>query len=309
MTTLKIGVSDFPFDRDRYFKDFGVVEVRQGLFSPPNDKTLRRWSRQAPEGFEHVWTAWQWFTHDSRAIRTGQAIELLEGEKLENFGLFRDTPECRRAWSMVSASAQALKASILLLETPASFTPSPTHKDRLRAWAKDWGNIPEGMKVAWFPYGFWQREEAIELATELGFILAVDPFLEPDEPLPPGPVGYFKLNGRVGIGNSYTADDLERLHELAALYDTLYLIFRTETGIKDARQMKRVAAQLGDPALLADFADDEDDDLDDEDNDFEGDEGDFEGDEDEDGDDFDDEDEDEDDADDEPPPPAPKRKR
>jgi uncharacterized protein YecE (DUF72 family) len=276
MTTLKIGISNYPFDRERYLKDFSVVELRYGLNSPPSNKALRRWARQAPAGFEHLWVAWQWFTHDHRSIRGGALPALLEGERVENFGLFKDTPECRRAWASTLEGALAVQASVILLETPTSFTPSTANKDRFKAWAQGWSGRPAGLPIAWFPSGFWQREEAIELASDLGIILAVDPFLEPNEPLPPGPIGYFKLNGRVGLGNSYTADDLERLHLLAAAYDTLYAVFRTETSTKDARQLQRLAAELGDPALLlADGAGyDLDDDFDDLDDDDAGDDGD-----------------------------------
>jgi uncharacterized protein YecE (DUF72 family) len=286
MTTFKIGVSNYPFDRERYLKDFSVVELRQGLISPPSNKALRRWARQAPPGFQHVWVAWQWFTHDHRSIRGGKTSPLLEGERLDNFGLFRDTPESRRAWASVLESALSVQASAIVLETPTSFTPSSTHKDRFKDWAQGWSERPADLSIVWYPSGFWQREEAIELALDLNLILAVDPFLEPNEPLPPGPIGYFKLNGRVGLGNSYTSDDLERLHELAALYETLYTIFRTDSATRDARQLQRLVSDLGDPSLL--FSDDDDDsygedDLDDDldDADFDGDDDDLDGDDDE----------------------------
>ena len=108
MTTFKIGICDYPYDRERYHSAFPLVEHRVGLVSPPKPRVLRRWARQAPAGFEHVWVASQHFTHDVRSIRTGRPMELEEGEAIERRGLFQDTPENHRAWQQVLSCIEAV---------------------------------------------------------------------------------------------------------------------------------------------------------------------------------------------------------
>ena len=272
MTTFKIGISNYPYDRERYYAEFPVVELRQaGLLALHRDKTLRKWTAAAPTSFEQIWVAQRHFTHDAKSIRGGKPIELPEGERRGALGLFQDTPENRRLWNSISRSAKAAGATHVLLETPTSLAPSPQNKARLRAFAEDWGALEEsGLKIIWDPSGFWQREETIELALELGFILAVDPFVDLDEPMPPGPVGYLRLAGARGLGQEHSRDDLELLIELAGMYQEAYVIFRTNNALHTATRFRKsvealAALTLNDPLYDDDLLDDDDDLLDDDD--------------------------------------------
>src|SRR5246127_630504 len=49
--TLTIGCAGFPVPATRYFKEFLFVEVQDTHVTQPGAGTIRRWKREAPEGF------------------------------------------------------------------------------------------------------------------------------------------------------------------------------------------------------------------------------------------------------------------
>ena len=65
--TIKIGCCGFPTSRDKYYKDFKVVEADRRPGDPPiltSDATKARtelgWMPELPELEKIVATAWQW---------------------------------------------------------------------------------------------------------------------------------------------------------------------------------------------------------------------------------------------------------
>lgn len=245
MTAIKIGISGYPYDRDRYRASFATVELGVGRLSPPTPRTLRRWQREAEDtrpDFEHTWVAWHSFTHLHAEMRAGRPLDLDDGESAGARGHFQDTPENRRVWAEVRAQAEAAGARVMVLETPASFTPSRPNVERVRAFG-EWSALPDGMRIAWDPSGFWDREELLALCTELEWSLVIDPLLEPDEPMPPteAPL-YLRMRGTQGLGGNYGDYDLERLAEFVESYERAWVIFGNEQALRDAT---RCAELLG----------------------------------------------------------------
>src|SRR4028119_1933924 len=48
---ITVGCAGFPVPATRYFKEFLFVEVQETHVAPPGSGTVRRWRREAPEGF------------------------------------------------------------------------------------------------------------------------------------------------------------------------------------------------------------------------------------------------------------------
>ncbi len=247
MTSFVIGIADYPRDHRQVHELLSLVELRVGHFAPPTERVLRRWAREAAESgreIAHVWVAWQGFTHLAREIRKGLGVELAPGETAAHLGHFADTAENRRVWAEVVEQAQAAGAGMIMLETPASFTPSAANRARLENFVRSWSSLPEGMRLAWHPAGFWEREVTIEIADACGLLLVVDPLVDETEPMPTGPKAYFQMLGRHGLMDSYSDDDLEALVERAEGYEQVYVSFRTHDAVRDASRLVALVASL-----------------------------------------------------------------
>ena len=48
---ITVGCAGFPVPATRYFKEFTFVEVQETHLSLPGRGTIRRWRREAPDGF------------------------------------------------------------------------------------------------------------------------------------------------------------------------------------------------------------------------------------------------------------------
>ena len=278
MTQLYIGCSDLPHERRVFYQNATAIEYRVGLFSPPKARVLKEWANAAAEAkspMKSIWVAWQAFTHRPGDIRKGFGAKLLPGESASNFGYFMKTAENMRLWNHIKEQAQNVGASRILLETPANFTPSQVNRRAMEVFAKEWAQLDEGTRLIWHPAGFWEREDAAQVAKDLGMILAIDPLVDERETLPDGSEAYFQMLGRHGLMDNYSDDDLELILDATAHYDSASVIFRTCDSLGDAKRLIKLSETYEPTDDFGDFDDDDfdDDDFDnDEDEDFDEDE-------------------------------------
>ncbi len=274
---LYIGCSDLPLDRKSFYKKATAVEYRVGLFTPPKARVLKDWAEamKACKGpSRSVWVAWQAFTHRPADIHKGGSLKLLPGEDAVNLGHFQRTAENIRVWTHIKEQAINVGASRILLETSASFTPSTVNKAAITAFAKEWAELPEDMRLIWHPAGFWTREETAEICKECGMILAIDPLVDEKEALPDDTEAYFQMLGRHGLLDSYSDDDLERILDAASCYEEATIVFRTRDSLGDAERLAKLS-KVYEPSFdrFAELTDDFDEDEDfDDDEDFDEDE-------------------------------------
>lgn len=262
---LYCGCSDIPRDRRGFYRDANAVEYRVGQFAPPKARVLKGWAEEAAAAaspMRAVWVAWQAFTHRPADIHKGYGAKLLEGEQAANLGHFQRTAENLRIWTRIREQAVNVGASRILLETSANFTPSDANKRALTAFAREWAELPDGMRLVWHAAGFWEREEIAALCADLGIVPAIDPLVDEREPLPDLPEIYFQMLGRHGLMDTYSDDDLECILNAAAHFDDVTVIFRTCDSLGDARRLRKIAQTY---VPTDDFAFDSDDYDDDED--------------------------------------------
>ena len=274
MTDIFCGCSDLPHDRKAFYKNASAIEYRVGLFSPPKARVLKDWAAAAaesPNDMRSIWVAWQAFTHRPADIKKGFGLKLLPGESAANLGHFLKSAENLRVWTRIKEQAQNVGASRILLETSANFTPSDSNKRALECFVKEWAELPENMRLIWHPAGFWERDEAAEIAQSLGMILAIDPLVDEREDLPDASEAYFQMLGRHGLLDSYSDDDLERILDMTARFDDVTIVFRTCDSLGDARRLLKLSKtyvpnadfEFDDEFDDEDELDDEDDDMDD----------------------------------------------
>ncbi|MFQ6095822.1 MAG: DUF72 domain-containing protein, partial [Candidatus Bathyarchaeia archaeon] len=135
--TIKVGCCGYPVSMKRYREVFQVVELNNTFYRYPKDSTVEKWRRESPDQFEFTVKAHQEISHKYR-LKLDLAAEAFE----------RMRKICRM-----------LRARILLIQTPRSFTP-----DSLGDAIQFFKNVErEGLTLIWETRGEkWEKTEVCE---------------------------------------------------------------------------------------------------------------------------------------------------
>ncbi|HEY64855.1 MAG TPA: DUF72 domain-containing protein [Caldilineae bacterium] len=228
---LKIGCCGFARGRATYFKRFSLVEIQQTFYKPPQLATVQRWRAEAPADFEFTLKAWQLITHEPSSPTYRKARLKLDAP-LDHYGAFRPTSEVLAAWDRICEIARALDARIVVLQCPASFTPTEEHIRNLSTFLSTIDR--RGLMLAWEPRGDWPPELVRELCEAHRLIHVVDPFQ--GLPVTAG-TAYFRLHGRTGYRYRYTDEDLRRLVTWCQDFQVVYCLFNNVSMWDDALRL------------------------------------------------------------------------
>lgn len=234
---LKIGCCGFVKSQAIYVTRFPVVEIQQTFYKPPQPATAERWRAQAPPSFEFTLKAWQLITHEPSSPTYRKAGLQLDAPP-DQYGSFRPTPQVLAAWERTRHIAQALQATIVLFQCPASFTPTHAHVQNLERFLS--AIQREGLRLAWEPRGEWPADVIREICQTHGLIHAVDPFRE--LPVTAG-TAYFRLHGRTGYRYRYTDEDLRQLLAWCLEFEETYCLFNNVSMWEDATRLLELSRQ------------------------------------------------------------------
>jgi uncharacterized protein YecE (DUF72 family) len=238
---IEIGCCGFPVSREKYYKNFDVVEIQQTFYQPPREKTVQRWREEAPADFEFTLKAWQLITHPPSSPTYRRLKQDIPESKKKNYGFFKPTDEVFLAWERTEKTAQILDAKIIVFQSPASFQPTLGNKKNLEKFFKT-VERREHLFV-WEPRGKWERKDIASLCGKLNLIPCVDPFkleIPPKAKKKPfsGEMGYFRLHGKTGYRYKYTESDLKELKALGKDFDIVYFMFNNVYMLEDALTFK-----------------------------------------------------------------------
>jgi len=201
----------------KYQENFGLVELNTTFYQYPKMSTVFGWRNKAPENFEFTVKAHQDISHKFKF-----SIE-----------------SSVKAFEQMKQICKALKARILLIQTPGSFRP-----DKLKDAHEFLDKINrEGLVVVWETRGSsWDetatREKLAKMLQELDVSHVTDPFRA--TPTYTSDVAYFRLHG---LGErmyyyQYADEELRRLHEfvkpLEAKGKEVYVLFNNLSMFDDA---------------------------------------------------------------------------
>jgi len=227
---LKIGCAGFPIGQDRYWRSFSFLEAKTGEVMP-RPATLAAWREAAPAEAEFSVQASRAITHGREDRGFPAAAKKLSRAAQERCGGFRDTLEVHEAWMSTKAAAEALGATVVVFDTPASFQPGP---DRLRDMFRFFKSPARGkLTCVWQPRGpSWDAAFADRICAELGLIRAVDPL---KEPVPErGAFRYLRPQGpRTG---ALSVDNLSTIKD-AARGKPAYLVLSHRDAFRDAERL------------------------------------------------------------------------
>ena len=140
---ITVGCAGFPVPATRYFKEFSFVEVQETHLSMPGRGTIRRWRREAPEGFRFA---------------------LLGPRNVGQEG-FRVGKVTETALESIEGVAESLDAKTAVFVAPSEFTSSKTNKAVLSEF------LAETRKrfdhVVFEPTEGWDLDECDDLAEEV----------------------------------------------------------------------------------------------------------------------------------------------
>jgi len=223
MEIIKVGCCGYPTSMGKYFETFRLVELNSTFYQYPRIPTVVGWREKAPEGFEFTVKAHQDISH--------------------KFKLKLGEPSAK-AFEQMKEICKALRARILLIQTPGSFRP-----DKLEDAHEFFSKIDrDDLTVVWETRGpSWEtpdmREKLVEVLRKLEVSHVTDPFRV--MPTYTDSVAYFRLHG---LGErmyyyQYTDEELKRLHELVkpleAAEKEVYVLFNNLSMFDDGLRFMR----------------------------------------------------------------------
>ena len=232
---VKIGCCGFPVAKEKYFGNFGVVEIEQTFYQPPRLVTAEKWAEEAPGDFEFALKAWQLITHPPSSPTYRRLKVQVRPAQRTRYGFFRPTDEVFKAWKETDLIASALNAKIIVFQCPASFTPQRIHIENLTEFFRKVER--KDYIFVWEPRGGWPEKTVSDLCEQLNLIHCVDPFKEKPRF---GKLKYFRLHGIDGYKYKYTDTDLNRLKDFCVGEDRAYAMFNNAAMWEDAERFKQL---------------------------------------------------------------------
>ena len=211
---ITVGCAGFPVPATRYFREFAFVEVQETHVGTPGPGTVRRWRREAPEGFEFA---------------------LLGPREVGQEG-FRDGKVVETALKMLLGIAKELDARTAVFVAPPEFAATRPNKAALQQFLT--GVRKRFGRVIFEPAPGWNPDDADALAAEVGALSVRDPLTHG---LSKKPVAYYRLPGPAGHKSRYEDPAIDRLAEIAkrATHKDATYVFTNVDMFADAKRLKK----------------------------------------------------------------------
>ena len=211
---ITVGCAGFPVPATRYFREFMFVEVQETHVALPGPGTIRRWRREAPEGFQFA---------------------LLGPREVGQEG-FRDGKVVETALKMLSGVAKELEAQAAVFVAPPEFAPTRPNKGAVTEFLTSLRR--KFSRVIFEPAAAWDPDETDELVAGANALAARDPLTHG---LSKAPVAYYRLPGPAGHKSRYEDPAIERLADIAkkAKHKESTYVFTNVDMFADAKRFKK----------------------------------------------------------------------
>lgn len=210
---ITVGCAGFAVPATRYFKEYLFVEIQETHLAVPGPGTVRRWRREAPEGFEFALLGPRQISQEE--FRAGKVLD--------------------SALQMLDGVAQELDATTAVFAASPEFTSSRPNKAALRDFLK---LARERYATVVFEAPAWKPDEAEAVAEETDTLAARDPL---QHGLSKKPRAYYRLPGPAGRKSRYEDPAIEKLAEIASegLDQEATYVFANVDMFADAKRFKK----------------------------------------------------------------------
>jgi len=235
---IRVGTCGFCEGHAKYYRDFDTVEVQQTFYRVLQEKTLKRWKMEAPEGFTFSIKAFQGVTHPPNSP-TWRRSNVKPGREV---GLLRPTSEVLHFWRLTLREAEILGARFILIQLPRSFK----ENEESFANAERFFRTAErkGFEIAVELRG-WSEKGIKRFVREFDVIDVTDPLVR--IPLHNGDVNYYRLHGRYEKGriiyrHSYSEEELENVKERVLGWNRSesFVFFNNSNMCADAKRFREI---------------------------------------------------------------------
>ena len=216
-------VGEYSSKLQAYARLFNIVEINSTFYRLPRPLTAEKWRREADEinpGFEFTVKVFKGITHLHR---------FQKNESLVSFEIIRDI-------------SSALRARCILLQSPASFKPTPENIEHMRSFFERIDRAD--LEIVWEPRGAWydRPEMIVRVCEENGLVHCVDPFRNDIVPLQENVTAYFRLHGfgeptmyRYDFSKEELAQLRRKVESLPPGFKNVYVLFNNDTCYRNAR--------------------------------------------------------------------------
>jgi uncharacterized protein YecE (DUF72 family) len=211
---ITIGCAGFPVPATRYFKEFLFVEVQETHVTQPGTGTIRRWRREAPEGF---------------------GFALLAPREIGQEG-FREGKVTETALRNLAEVAKELEAQTAIFVAPPDFASSRGNKTAVKEFL---ASVKKKFKrIVWEPPPLWDADDAQAIAGDSGAIAARDPLASGSSR---AATAYYRLPGPAGHKSRYEDPAIEKLAEIAraSKNESATYVFTNVDMFADAKRFKK----------------------------------------------------------------------
>jgi uncharacterized protein YecE (DUF72 family) len=211
---ITVGCSGFAVPATRYFREYGFVEVQETHRAVPGPGTIRRWRREAPDGFQFALLGPREIAQES--FRAGKVIET--------------------ALKTLELVQEELHAQAAIFLAPPDFTHSRPNKSALRDFLTV---VRTRFATVVFVAGpAWNPDEADELGEETRTLAVRDPL---QHGVSKRGQAYYRLPGPAGHKSRYEDPAIERLADIAkgAEHEHAHYVFTNVDMFADGRRFKR----------------------------------------------------------------------
>ena len=180
-----VSCSGFPIAVSRYLQEFMAVEVSDTELGIPGTGTLRRWQREAPDGF--LFTVLAPAEFGASGFEKSGANDVA----LKNILSF-----CKK-----------LDALALVFRVPEEVSLNRTVKAQVTAMLS---NLPAAAPQAVLDAPHWKPTHVAKICEATGAVAAADPLTLPEAP-GDSPMAYLTLPGPAGHRSRYDEDSIEQV--------------------------------------------------------------------------------------------------
>lgn len=222
-----------------------AVEIQETFYRPIAVERALKWRGLAPPDFRFCVKASQFITHAATSPTYRRSGRVVPDSEKSNYGSFQDSPQVLEGWEATRSIAEAVRASVIVFQTPASFGPTEANRNALYRFFE---SVRTDAIKALELRGPWATHIVEKICEDLGLVHAVDPFEK--EPATYG-LAYFRLHGsppgKSMYRYTYTDADLSRLRAICLEYDDACVMFDNLSMHADAIRFRLEAREPADP--------------------------------------------------------------
>ena len=182
---LLVACSGFPVPVSRYWDAFPAVEISDTEIAMPGRASIRRWTREAPEGF---------------------AFSVLAPKQLGD-SAFKKTAEADEALDAVLGLCTELKARAIVFGAPVTFKVTKPNREALKRLVS---RAPKkGGPALVFDLPAWKPAQVLDATGRDDVVVAYDPLQS--EPIESGALRYIRLAGPAGHRSRYDEPSIDQV--------------------------------------------------------------------------------------------------